>query len=1575
MMTNAAPTMRLLLLKAEGQFKHSGKHFLMNGRWHALHKDKPVPKGAAIAAHPQAAGQHLPATLSADEVEALKYPADKAAGNHEMKNWNEKHLPELLGHAANGDATAIIGMSFGVNTHGKKKALVANHLLSKMGSKHTVKPGQKAGEHEAVQGAPAEAAPVQAAAPVADAGPKDGDTKEGADGTLVFKDGRWHKQESTATTGKDSAVAEHQAKHTANGTPTVTHDGKEWYVLNTGSSNADGKVMAHLASTTEGKPQKNGFYPLQMSDWIDPAKIQYPKSSDQNPEDAAPEPAGQALSMPAFSGGTVGQSVIDYYEGVAQKVLSLANAGDVAALEQMKQDGLKPNKKGKVSNTWAGKTPNSKILLALHAEAMQHAGKAAAVQHLEQDQKQGDIPASEKAEDKHLVAEIKDKTPAEAVAAAVEHLKGDKDQGNLPAAEKKEDAELVQKLEAAQAIPTKAAGKQAAPDAESVPLLQIMGASMLNPAVSALAFKGDNPVWYSQQSPTQLGMDAKSSLMGSQPTEHAKKTWELVQAAKAAGYNFTSYMKASGGLQGVYLLQKNGHVLTKKGAEALMAGSAAEPAAEAAPAKKEPRLVLPKKAATPIAAAAPAGNSKLNQIPWDSLKLPDSNKNAKSHNKQVEKIKALAYAGDIAGLEAFKAGSNTYGKKQNLLAQTALAALKEGGAPVAAEPDKYALTPDAKEVIDTLGENAQHGGITGLQHVMSANPAGSGLHEYAKQKLAEVQKPSASAPAKPDVSPSVMWQEVVDEIEQAISSGDSLKIEHAIANSEGLRAPGALKANQYAKAALAYLKGEQPDTGPKEGDTKMGADGMLVLKNGRWVKVDKDQPAQQQAAAAEPVTPAKKLTKEEKEAAIKAAVDAVQIPDFAGADSHHYSEKYGQMAEKIKAAVLAEGMAGFKAHITTGADGSFASKSKVLGFKTNKCFESSKEPRRAMFWKFCSEMKAALESQKGPTKPVKPKAAPAPQAPATPASPTIESMDTWTQTGPQGGSNPGGRFKDANGEEWYCKFPADEDTAKAEVLAAKLYAALGIAGQDAKLITKGGKVGIASKWTTVSKASSPSELAKVDGVAAGFGADAWLANWDVVGLGYDNLQIGADGKAHRVDAGGSLMYRAQGGKKAFGNVVTEIDSLRDPKINPQAAAVFGGMTDADITASVAKVLALPDASIRAICYQHGPGSEADRKALAETLIARKNDLAAKFPKAAKPKKKRLDPNNLPVDPSQLPKRHDFSNWNGPGKGLSSKPHVNAANASVEQEVIELAKTGNLTKLKDFHFHEIDKETGTATGKMIPIKNHPSKHVVQFHADVVQLLDEIANPPEPLKIFAETDVPTLDALAAAFPPKPFGTTVDSVKSNEKLGFWVVLGGASGVEKFKPKKVMDYTSAAVAAAHQKYKDAKPLAKHFINSVQASGSYNDLFRNGKETDGHGNKLTDVAKAALEQATEMPEGTSLYRWQNMSDDMVKKIMSAPDGTVFQATGPMCTSYSSTATSGFGQHRVTIRYAKGAKGVESFGSGNFKGEKEVTTLPNSRFVILGKKMVPNEKQPGKQRLELEVLMLPPDLGIADAIM
>lgn len=1182
---------RFLLIKSQ-KYAHTGKYVLVGSRWHRLHEDKPAPKNAPQAAHPKAAGDHKPVSLTPDQIEQLKYPAKKAAANSEMAAFNEKHLPKLLAHGESGDATAILGAGYGTNSHAKKQVLVANYLLEQMGSQHKVSAGQAAGAHVAVQAAP------------------------------------------------------------------------------------------------ETEP---------------------PVAQPAQPEQASvPAEQAPALAMPVFEEGKATSGVVKYYEAVAQKII---DASDAATLQAM----VKPEQK-----SWQGKTGNSKKLMALHAEALSQAS-----------------------------------------------------------------------------------------------------------------------------------------------TDPAKAT----------------------------------------------AGSA--------PTKKEPRLILARQKQTPAIqpnqAAAPdpstlpvatTAASKVDQIPWDNFVLPDTNTNAASANKKLAALKQAAYAGDASAIEAMTWGKNTYNTKLEKLAALALEALKEDGAAQPAEP----------------------GGM--------------------KQMMAEV------AGAGPGAAPAVTAEQKAGIVATKVA-GDILSAEQSALWS---KLTDDEKSELIVKVATEKTAADMAaESGPKEGDTKQGADGTLVFKNGRWHKIEPAQPQAPQSAVQQN-TPVD----------AKAAAAKVPMPKLQSGTGKLKYTKTMKLLKEIAEQQGAEGLSN-AVKITP------AGHVKIAGYKTI-------NPQGSVYGKNAEAMaqyaKALHEAVVGAN-------AVGSGASAAPASPTptpnaastggLESMDAWQQTGPQGGSNPGGKFKDANGVEWYCKFPGDDDVAKSEVLAAKLYAALGIAGQDAKLVTKGGKIGIASRWVDVKKASA-AELAKTPGVQAGFGADAWLGNWDVVGMANDNLQVGANGKAVRVDAGGSLTYRAQGKKKAFGATVIEIDSLRDASINPQAAAVFGGMTQADITASVAKVLALPDATIKNLVMQHGPGDTANRQALVDLLIARKADLAAKFPKAAKPAKKRLDPNNLPITAAQLPKPHDFMNWNGQGKGLSSQPHLNAANEAVEKEMIGVAQTGNLIKLKGFHFHGIDKATGNATGQLIPIAQHPSKHVVQLHSDLVQILDEVANPPQPLKVFRETDVSTLDELAAALPPKPFGTTVGAVHSNEKLGFWVVLGTAKGAASLKPTKFQDYSQAMVDDGYNKYKQAKPAAKVFINAVQDSGSFNDLFRDGKASytdhSGYGGQkgkvwdLKELAQAALEHATTQPEGTTIYRYQSMPDEMIKKVLAAPDGSVIQTTGPMCASYSSTGTAGFGKHKVVIRYAKGAKAVDSFGSGRFKGEKEVTTLPNSRFVLL-------KKQKGANGgLEIELLMLPPDLGI-----
>lgn len=319
---------------------------------------------------------------------------------------------------------------------------------------------------------------------------------------------------------------------------------------------------------------------------------------------------------------------------------------------------------------------------------------------------------------------------------------------------------------------------------------------------------------------------------------------------------------------------------------------------------------------------------------------------------------------------------------------------------------------------------------------------------------------------------------------------------------------------------------------------------------------------------------------------------------------------------------------------------------------------------------------------------------------------------------------------------------------------------------------------------------------------------------------------------------------------------------------------------------------------------------------------------------------------------------------------SSKEHVNQQNNSLANVVQAKFLAGNYHELASMKFDVLDKETGKVIGQK-HMSDHPAKDMKAYFDACLTVMREVAYPPKPLKHFDAAQVNSLADIDAAMPGNKFGTTVHKVKSNEKLGFWVALGKVSNPERFMPKKTMNVSDAAIQQAYADYQvktKTNKLAKAFINGIQASGSYNDLFRDGKESDHNGHKLKDVAKAALEYAQEKPEGTTVYRWQHMSPDMIKKIKEAGPGTVFQATGSMCTSMSPTATQHFGPHRINIVYAKGAKAVDSFGSGNYAGEKEITTLPNSRFLI---QKVEEVTSGGKTRMEVTVLMLPPgELGI-----
>lgn len=223
----------------------------------------------------------------------------------------------------------------------------------------------------------------------------------------------------------------------------------------------------------------------------------------------------------------------------------------------------------------------------------------------------------------------------------------------------------------------------------------------------------------------------------------------------------------------------------------------------------------------------------------------------------------------------------------------------------------------------------------------------------------------------------------------------------------------------------------------------------------------------------------------------------------------------------------------------------------------------------------------------------------------------------WQKVGGQGGSNPGGTYQAPNGEQWYVKDAPTAAHVQNEALASAFYRDLGVDVPEVRVATQDGKTVIASKIVPGAKSDLESKLsdpAYKQKLQNGFVADSWLANWDVAGLVYDNVVTGSDGNPWRIDTGGSLLYRAMGTPKnsLFGDTVGEIETLRDPSMNPTSANVFSGMTDAQIKDQVQHLVdTMSDDKIKELVHAEKFEPNAEKK-LISTLINRRDYLANKY---------------------------------------------------------------------------------------------------------------------------------------------------------------------------------------------------------------------------------------------------------------------------------------------------------------------------------------------------------------------------
>lgn len=162
---------------------------------------------------------------------------------------------------------------------------------------------------------------------------------------------------------------------------------------------------------------------------------------------------------------------------------------------------------------------------------------------------------------------------------------------------------------------------------------------------------------------------------------------------------------------------------------------------------------------------------------------------------------------------------------------------------------------------------------------------------------------------------------------------------------------------------------------------------------------------------------------------------------------------------------------------------------------------------------------------------------------------------------PAGGTQGGKWFEDADGTHHFGKhYGGESDRLASEHITNQLYRLFGASAPKTQLVSVDGKSYMMSEELKGKEAGSARALAKTS-IKDHFILDAWLANWDVVGLDFDNVLINGT-QAHRIDNGGALLWRAMGGRKDFPAAVGELQTMRNPSY--PAGEVFGSLTNTDL---------------------------------------------------------------------------------------------------------------------------------------------------------------------------------------------------------------------------------------------------------------------------------------------------------------------------------------------------------------------------------------------------------------------------
>ena len=239
--------------------------------------------------------------------------------------------------------------------------------------------------------------------------------------------------------------------------------------------------------------------------------------------------------------------------------------------------------------------------------------------------------------------------------------------------------------------------------------------------------------------------------------------------------------------------------------------------------------------------------------------------------------------------------------------------------------------------------------------------------------------------------------------------------------------------------------------------------------------------------------------------------------------------------------------------------------------------------------------------------------------------------------GKPGGSNPGGLYENSNGEKWLLKGnnaynfgqvnkSESDDRAKNEVLASKLYRLTGLDMPEMQLVNLDGEygsapngLGVAGSWVDGLKDFNPNNLEHKIAARAYFAVSAWLGNYDVIGMGYDNLKVDSSGNVWHIDPGGALLFRAQGlpkdqkygvGSDGMLNPdAPEWESMRNT--NDEQKKIFGTADPYELNASAHFLNNISPDQIKDVVSLYAQGNADFKKRFADNLIARREAILQK----------------------------------------------------------------------------------------------------------------------------------------------------------------------------------------------------------------------------------------------------------------------------------------------------------------------------------------------------------------------------